>query len=361
MLDYSQAFERQSHILGIQSFIENNVRLSLIPTLISFFQKRKLTVKWKNLMSKIIEVSGGGPQGGTAGILEHISLTKGNLDFLEDDEAFKFIDDTSMLEILNLLSIGVCSYNSRLQIPSDIPPEFGYIPPKNTQTQDNLNTISEWTDCHQMKLNPIKTKYMIINFCASYQFKTRLTIKRSLLEQVNQTKLLGVIITDDLSWSENTKSLVKRAMSRMMILRKLVEFEINSNDMITIYILFIRSVLEQSSVVWSSSLTLEDCQSLERVQKIALRIIYQQKYMNYDNALKLSKLQTMKARYQHLLLRFATKCTKNDRTRDLLPLNTANMRSRHQEKYFVPFASKERYFKSTIPTMARLMNSKENR
>lgn len=64
MLDSSQAFERQSHFLGIKSFIDNKVRLSLIPTLISFFQARKLTVKWKNVFSKIIEVAGGGPQGG---------------------------------------------------------------------------------------------------------------------------------------------------------------------------------------------------------------------------------------------------------------------------------------------------------
>ena len=56
MLDYSQAFERQSHILGVQSFIDNNVRISLIPTLISFFQKRKLAVKWKNLISSSKEV-----------------------------------------------------------------------------------------------------------------------------------------------------------------------------------------------------------------------------------------------------------------------------------------------------------------
>ena len=63
LLDYSKAFENQSHTLGVQSFIDNNVRLSLIPTLISFFQNRKLTVKWKKMLSKLVEVSGGGPQG----------------------------------------------------------------------------------------------------------------------------------------------------------------------------------------------------------------------------------------------------------------------------------------------------------
>ena len=69
-------------------------------------------------------MSGGGPQGGTAGILEYISLTKGNLDFLKTDEGFKFIDDASCLEIINLLLIGLSSINSKLQEAPDIPPNM---------------------------------------------------------------------------------------------------------------------------------------------------------------------------------------------------------------------------------------------
>ena len=46
MLDWSKAFENQSHFLGIKSFIDNGVRLSLIPTLLDLFQGRKITVKW---------------------------------------------------------------------------------------------------------------------------------------------------------------------------------------------------------------------------------------------------------------------------------------------------------------------------
>ena len=40
MIDWSQAFERQSHKLGIKSFIRNGVRKSLIPLLISFFPRK---------------------------------------------------------------------------------------------------------------------------------------------------------------------------------------------------------------------------------------------------------------------------------------------------------------------------------
>ena len=357
MLDYSQAFERQSNYLGIQSFIQNNVRLSLIPTLINFFKNRKLSVKWKKTLSDAKEVSGGGPQGGNAGILEYISLTKGNLDFISEEDAFKFVDDTTFLEILNLLSIGLASLNPKAQVSNDIAPGMLYLPGENSKTQSHLNTISKWTDDHQMKINTEKTKYMIFNYCKSYQYGTRFFINKALLQQVHEIRLLGVIIQDDLTWSANTKYLVKRAYTRMLILRKLSEFKVPKSDMITIYILFIRSVIEQSSVVWSSSLTQEDISSFERVQKIALKIIYKHDYLSYEDALNQSKIQTMKDRYKSLLLRFAIKCTKSDRTKDILPLATHSMTARKHEKYQVPFASKQRYYDSAIPTMARMLNS----
>ena len=45
MVDWKQAFDRQSHVQGIQSFIDNGVRPSMIPILISFFKNRRMQVK----------------------------------------------------------------------------------------------------------------------------------------------------------------------------------------------------------------------------------------------------------------------------------------------------------------------------
>ena len=46
MLDWSQAFERQSHYHGIKSFISNGIKNPLIPLLINFFIDREIIVKW---------------------------------------------------------------------------------------------------------------------------------------------------------------------------------------------------------------------------------------------------------------------------------------------------------------------------
>ena len=224
-------------------------------------------VKWNQEFSSFKTVKGGGPQGGNAGILEYISLSAGNLDFLSVEDAFKFIDDASFLEILNLLSIGLTSYDFNQHVASDIACENLYVPPENIESQAHLQKISEWTNDNEMKINSDKTKYMIVNFCRSAQFSTRLALNNSVLEQVREVKLLGVLISDDLSWHSNTDMIVTKANKRMTILRKLFEFNVDIGDLKTIYVLYIRSIVEQSCVVWASSLTAEEEKKIERIQK----------------------------------------------------------------------------------------------
>ena len=87
------------------------------------------------------------------GILEYLSQTNNNADFLPDDERFKFIDDLSILDIINLISIGLSSYNTKLHVPSDVAQHNQFIPPANLKSQQYLDNLSEWTDINLMQLN----------------------------------------------------------------------------------------------------------------------------------------------------------------------------------------------------------------
>ena len=138
MIDWSQAFDRQSHSLGIKSFIQNGVRPSLIPVLMDFFQNRRMVVKWKGVKSSSRPLNGGGPQGGLLGIIEYTSQSNDNTDFVPNNRKFKFIDDLSMLELICLLSQGLASFNHKSSMPSDIGTSSAYLPPENTNTQDFL-------------------------------------------------------------------------------------------------------------------------------------------------------------------------------------------------------------------------------
>ena len=200
-------------------------------------------------------------------------------------------------------------------MPSDIPTNNQYIPGKNLESQEYLMKIKDWTDKQKMILNEKKTKLMMFNFTEKYQFGTRLELNGHNLDIVDKAKLLGVIISNDLKWDANTESLVKRANSRMELLRKVASFGTSVEEKKNIYILFIRSILEQSSVVWHSSLTKENEEDLERVQKSALKIILGTKFQNYDQALKDTNLDSLKIRREELCLKFARKCLKNERTK----------------------------------------------
>ena len=83
-----------------------------------------------------------------------------------------------------------------------------------------------------------------------------------------------------------------------------------------IYILFVRSVLEQSCPVWHSGLTSENAADLERVQKSACKIILQDKYIDYKNALSILEIDNLVDRRQELCLKFAEKCLKNEKISD---------------------------------------------
>ena len=357
MVDWSQAFDRQCHKLGIQSFLDNGVRPSLIPILISFFQNREMKVKWKGLLSGARTLPGGGPQGGTLGIEEYLSQSNDNTDFLDPEDKYKFIDDLSVLEIINLISIGLSSYNCRNHVPSDIATDNLYLDSSNVKSQKYLEQIETWTQNKQMKLNTGKTKFMIFNFSRNYQFNTRLKLEGKALEQTHETKLLGLVLRDDLSWKSNTELITKRAYTRMLILRNLYQFDVPVEELIEIYILYIRSVVEQSSVVWHSSITKGESKDLERVQKVALRIILKDAYTHYEEALKLTGLVTLTARRTKLCLNFAKKCTRSEKTSEMFPLRQSNLTTRAPEKFYVTPARTDRLACSAIPYMQRQLNA----
>ena len=97
---------------------------------------------------------------------------------------------------------------------------------------------------------------MNFNFTRNFQFSSRLAVDGEVLETIRETKLLGVMFNNTLTWDSNTRYLVKRANARMRMLHKLVEFHVPTEDLVNIFILYIRSILEQSCQVWHSNLTM---------------------------------------------------------------------------------------------------------
>ena len=140
-----------------------------------------------------------------------------------------------------------------------------------------------------MKLNEKKTKSMIFNFSKNNQFTTKLNVNDTDIEFVKETKLLGTVITDRLNWDRNTEEIVKKGFKRMRLLNTAAAFTSSTNDLKNIYLTFIRSVLEQSAVVWHSSLTKINRKDIERVQKNSSKSYTRKIVYNIQKWPKISK------------------------------------------------------------------------
>jgi hypothetical protein len=358
LVDWKQAFPRQCPKLGIESFIQNGVRPALIPMLVNYFQGRKMKVKWHDELSNARELNGGGPQGSTFGIWEYLSQSNDNANCVDESERFKFVDDLTFLEVIYLLNVGIATYNVRQHVPSHIPTHNQIVSAEKLKSQHNLHIINNWTKKKKMRLNEKKTKNMIFNFTKKYQFTTSLSVNDKAIEMVKETKLLGTFITDDLKWNKNTSEIVKKAWQRMQLLNRSAGFTSDKSDLKKIYLIYIRSILEQSAVVWHSSLSGKNRRDLERVQKVAVKVIMGSNYTNYKNGLERLNIENLNERRKQLCLKFAKNSIKNEKMSKMFPKNVTKhrMKKRKTKKFKPRIIRTKRYQKSSIPYMIDLLN-----
>ena len=78
-------------------------------------------------------------------------------------------------------------------------------------------------------------------------------------------------------------------------------------DLKKLYLYFIRSHCKQSSSVWHSGLTDQNKKDIERIQKMAFKIILKENCRTYQHALNILQLETLEDRRKSLRLTFATK------------------------------------------------------
>ena len=79
----------------------------------------------------------------------------------------------------------------------------------------------------------------------------------------------------------------------------------------------------------------------------------------YEAALKMLKLQTLEKRRDKLILSYGKQCLKVEQTKHLFPMKQTehNMSTRTNKKYKENKAHTERYKKSAVPYIQRLLNS----
>ena len=102
--------------------------------------------------------------------------------------------DSFFRRILVTSTVFVTEYNFKQHVASDIGIDELYVPASSLKSQDNLNTIADWTDQNLMKLNEEKTSYMVFSR-SDTEFATRLSPNGRTIGRIEETKLVGVWLT----------------------------------------------------------------------------------------------------------------------------------------------------------------------
>ena len=316
---------------------------------------RSCRIKWRDLLSKQRLLPGSGAQGSILGNIEYISQTNNNADHIPEEDKWKWIDDLTVIEIVNLITVGLSSYNFRQHVASDIPVHGQFVSAQNLKTDKFISVLDQWSHDHLMKLNKSKTKIMIINFTKRYQFATRIKLHNENIQQVTQAKILGTVITDQLTWDANCLAIIKKCNMRLQLLRVVASFGADPQVMKVIYMQYIRVILEGSCQVWSGALTKRNRRDLERVQKISLKIILPS--MTYKQALTHLNLEPLEIRRKALTIRFAKNARNHPKLKHIFTLNprkhTMQLR---KHKTFTQHANTRKYLNLPKVYMKKLLN-----
>ena len=123
-----------------------------------------------------------------------------------------------------------------------------------------------------MNINYAKTKEMFIGAVDRNEI-SELFIDGNTINRVYVYKLLGVHIESNLKWNTHVNYICAKASSRLYFLKQLRKCSMSIGDMLHFYTSVIRPVLEYACPVWHTSITKEQANRIESIQKRAVYII----------------------------------------------------------------------------------------
>ena len=145
-------------------------------------------------------------------------------------------------------------------------------PQETAQTlNDDLVKLHAWSKKWLVNFNPQKTETMTISRKLNKPHQPNLIMNNTIISTVTGHKHLELQLSDDGNWNKHIDMITKKAFSRVNILRKF-KFILDRKTLETIYITFIRPLLEYADVVWDTKTQIL-INKLENVQVESARIV----------------------------------------------------------------------------------------
>ena len=228
--------------------------------------------------------------------------------------------------------------------------------------QVQLNSLKSFTTKKLLKIKEQKTNVMKFSVAKNHDFPPELSVNgfSRNIKVVTETKLLGIMITNDLKWASNTEYICKKSYAKMWTLRRMKLLEVDPAIICDVYVKEIRSLLELAVPAWHSGLTKKQSADIERIQKVAVRVILSDRngkcFLSYNMAMAALELEPLHCRREKLCLKFSKKSLKS-KHKDMFPVNRSQYHTRDRSKYKEAKCNTKRYFNSPINYLTRQLNN----
>lgn len=247
-LDFSKAFDTVDHQILFKKLEYYGVRGCALDWFKSYLKNREQFVVYNGVSSNKSKISCGVPQGSILGPLLFLIYVNDLADVSEELFSLLFADDSNI-------------FLSGTNIDSLI----------ESMNKEMLKVV-KWLQINKLSLNLKKTHFMIFRKGRKkISFNKKLLIDNTMIEIKSQTKFLGVIIDDKLSFAPHIKYIRGKVARATGVLFKCRKF-FKSDVLRSLYNAFIYPYFTYCVTVWGNA-CLEYLKPLIILQKRAVRCI----------------------------------------------------------------------------------------
>ena len=280
MIDFKKAFDLVDHSLLLKKLKHYKLSDNTLSWFASYLSSRKQKVSLNNITSDSELITDGVPQGSILGPLLFLMFINDLPLYTDSANTEFYADDTNLYVCGESLEI----IESNLQIA--------------------LDCLAKWCKCNDMLINTTKTKVMLIT---THQKRTSLIngqlslhLNDDELNMITNDKVLGIIIDNNLTWSQHVDKVCKKITTNLWLLARIKDY-LNTSHRVQFYKTYIQPHIDYCNTVWGGTSQV-NLNRIFRLQKRACKIILD---YNVENVLESMEELKILSIYDRLYLRKA--------------------------------------------------------